>query len=280
MPSVVLFDDLENDLCFAPGTCQLKVIRIEELGPRLDAAYDLLARVFDPAVLDSKETYVELLSPGGLRLDGFPVICVAAYFEHAGRELMAGFLSSNLMWIDREKKLLQLAIGNVATSLRLKEMGFRGVGTALLKAAIDIAGVISSASCAELAYSVAEAEAESLGFWRKFGYLWPKGLQYLQPPLEFDADGKPLHSEVPETFMIYPVGKRSRSVIETPFLRQMILAIYRNWCIEPNRRRLSLKSLASAEEYVMGKVFPRVDRCLHQSPVLPLTFPTAETATL
>ena len=100
----ILFDDFGGAREFTPDIRALEVVRVAEPGPRLDAAYELFARVFDPAVLDSKETYVELLSPGGLRLDGFPVICIAAYFEHEDHELLAGFLSSNLMWIDSGKR--------------------------------------------------------------------------------------------------------------------------------------------------------------------------------
>ena len=192
----------------------------------MDASYELLARVFDPAVVDSKETYVDLLSPGGLCLDGFPVICVAAYFDYEGYELLAGFLSSNLMWIDPAAELLQLAIGNIATSPRLRKMGIRGVGTAVWNEAIEVASVTARSCSAELAYSIAEAEADSLGFWRKLGYLWPNGLKYLQPPLAFDAAGKPIHVEVPETFLVCPLGNRRHDNIETGVLQQMILARY------------------------------------------------------
>jgi len=198
------------------------------------------------------------LSPRGLSLDGFPIICVAALFEQPGREVVVGFLSSNLMWIDTQKKLLHLAIGNVATSPRLKEIGIRGVGTRLVKSAIEIASSTAKSCAAELACSVAEAERDSLGFWRKFGYRWPSGLNYLQPPLEFKEDGTPVHEEVPETFMVLPLGNQNRETIKSDLLQKMIRAIYRNWCIEPNRRKLSNDALKAAEAYVMDRVYPRV----------------------
>lgn len=254
----ILFDDLLDAPRFIPDVRALKVERIDEPGTRLDVAYNLLARVFDPAVLDSKQTYLEQLSSGGLCLDGFPLICVAALFEHGSEEILAGFLSSNLMWIDRSKGLLQLAIGNIGTSPKLIETGFRGVGTALLNSAIELGKSFASSCSAELSYSVAEAELASLGFWKKRGYLWPEGLKYLQPPLEFDASGDPIHEEVPETFLCLPLAKQSSDTIETSVLRQMIQSIYRNWCIEKNRAELSPDALRRAEKYVLDRVFNQV----------------------
>jgi hypothetical protein len=262
----ILFDDYTG-LPFEPTTESLKVSRLAEPGSRLDVAYELFRRVFDPAVLDSKSTYVEMLSANAHTLDGFRAICTIASFQAGQSEVIVGMLSSNLMWIDEEAGILQLAIGNVATSPRVKESGFRGVGTALWQQAIDIAHIAASNCQSELAYSVSEAEAESLGFWRKLGYLQPAGLQYLQPPLEFDVAGNPLHEEVPETFLVCPLENRSRQTIDAHLVRQMVLAIYRNWCIETNRRRLSPAALNVAESYVMDRVFPRVDRTIDPSQI-------------
>jgi hypothetical protein len=260
--SVVLFDDIPHHLAFTPDIGALKIARIEGPGRRLDAAYELLARVFDPAVLDSKDTYVDLLSPGGLQLDGFPIICVAAYFEHGGQELIVGVSASNLMWIDRSAGMLQLAIGNIATSPQLHAMKFRGIGTALLERSIEVANSLANRHSADLAYSVAEAEANSRRFWRKSDYFFVEGLQYLQPPLEFDSSGNPIHDAVPETFMVRPLSAHSREYIRVEVIRQMIVAIYRNWCIETNRHRLSHIALQKAETFVLQEVFNRVSGTL------------------
>jgi hypothetical protein len=253
----VVFDDFPNAAERIPDLTALKVKRVDRPGSRLDAAYDLLARVFDPNVLDAKDTYVELLSPDGLKLDGFPLICLAACFEIEGQEVLAGAISANLMWVD-QGKVLQLVIGNIAKSPLLKKKQFRGVGTSLLNAVIYLADGIADAHTAELAYVVAEAESGSLGFWQNSDFLWPAGLEYLQPPLEFDADGKRLHDEVRETFLVRPLGRRSRIAIETTLLQSMIHAIYRNWCLDSNSRKLSWKALQSAEAYIMKQVYPRV----------------------
>jgi hypothetical protein len=252
---------------------ELKLLRLETPGPMLDAGYELLTRAFDPAVVDSKDTYEELLSKDGLRLDGFPLICMAAYFARGRDRLLAGHLAGNLMWIDREKRLLQLAIGNIATSPALLQRNVRGVGTALWQAAIATAKEEAIKPSGRLAYSVAEAEADSLGFWRKRGYLQPAGVCYLQPPLEFDEHGERIHDEVPETFLIRPLGNSNVQSIDAGTLRQMVLAIYRNWCLETNRGTLSPAALKTAEAYVMKRVFPKVDTTIAKTGEIPLLVP-------
>jgi ribosomal protein S18 acetylase RimI-like enzyme len=261
----ILFDDFRGTSAPKPEIGALKLVRVDAPGARLDAAYDLLTRVFDLAVIDTKETYVNLLSPDRLCLDGFSAICVAAYFEHDRHELLAGFLSSNLMWIDRSTGFVQLAIGNIATSPALRDIGLRGVGNALWHAAIAFGESEATTQQGVLAYSVAEAEPESLGFWKKLGYLYPHGVDYWQPPLEFRENGEKVRDEVKETLLIRPLTGQSHDSVDAHVLRQMILAIYRNWCIETNRPRLSKVALDNAERYVMKKVFTEVNKTIPQN---------------
>src|SRR4029079_11028980 len=103
-------------------------------------------------------------------------------------------------------------------------------------------------------YSTSEAEPESLQFWAKMGYRWPEGVNYLQPPLEFDDDGNPVYEEVSETLLIYPLKADSAS-IDVSDLRDIIKTIYWNWGIRPSLRKLNADALASATRYVMEKVF-------------------------
>lgn len=252
----ILFD--EYQLPFDPAATGLEVSRLSEIGPRLDVAYGLLRQVFDEVIVEPKRTYLEMLVPDGLAPDGFRALCTVAAFPAGDAELIAGFLSANLMGIDRSRKSALLAIGNIATSPALRRQGFKGVGTALCRAAVEFAQREVADRQSELAYLACDAEVASIEFWRKLDYLQPLGLQYLQPPLEFDADGRPIHPEVPETLLVCPQGKRSRQSIDAMLLRDMIRAMYRNWSLETNRSRLSTSAFRAAESYVMERVFPRV----------------------
>ena len=93
--------DFLIDDCFSTNDLpldvrELKLVRLETPGPMLDVGYELLTRAFDPAVVDSKDTYEELLSMDGLRLDGedtlmalrmiapnLPVVLTSGYGEQA-----------------------------------------------------------------------------------------------------------------------------------------------------------------------------------------------------
>jgi hypothetical protein len=271
--AVVVFDEFDRAGKQPSELGDLRTVRLDAPGELLDAGYRLLEHVFDPAVLDAKSTYVELLSPGGLQLDGFKLLCLAGLFECDGANVMAGMAAGNLMWIDRETRTLQLAIGNIATSPGLKAAGFRGVGSTLLAAAFDFAQAEASSQGGEVAYSVAEAEPESLGFWTKRGYLWPRGVEYLQPPLEFEEDGRRIYDEVPETLLVRPLGASDPQSIDADVLRKIVLGIYRNWAIETNRSLLSAEAIAAAEAYVMNDVFPKVDATIPRHGRVPLTNP-------
>jgi hypothetical protein len=273
----ILFDDYVQREKSNPELGTLSLVRLREANGMLDVCYELFRRVFNPAVLDSKSTYLDLLSPDGLRLDGFAPICVAAYFQLGGVKVVVGFLASNVMWIDQEQKLLQLAIGNVASSPALRQTGFKGVGTSVLNFAVECGQGEAAMKTGELAYMVAEAESESLGFWRNLGFLWPDGVRYMQPPLEFDDRGVANLKEVPETLLVRPLNSRKSDLIECDIVRKIVLSIYRNWCIETNRRKLSPPALAAAESYVLEHVFSQTNATIPKAGFVRLR-PPAEAA--
>jgi hypothetical protein len=242
----------------------LLVRRVDAPGELLDASYELLTRVFDPAVIDRKETYVEALTnpPGDLR--DFPPIHLAALLSDGAVTRLAGFISSNLMKVGSPPERLLLAIGNIATSPRLKAAGFRGVGSTLWKAAVRGAQDEAEKLGKRVDFSAAEAEPASLPFWAKLGYRWPEGVKYFQPPLEFDDAGRPIYPEVPETLLIHTLEAAAES-IDVGELCAVIRAIYWNWGIRPSKRKLTPEALAAATEYVMGKVFTRTRASLPET---------------
>jgi hypothetical protein len=161
--------------------------------------------------------------------------------------------------------LLQLAIGNVASSPALRQRKFKGVGTSVLNFAVECGQVAAASKAGELAYIVAEAESESLGFWRKLGFLWPEAVRYLQPPLEFDDRGIAILREVPETLLVRPLNAQRSDIIECDVVRKIVRSIYRNWCIETNRRKLLPHALAAAERYVWEHVFSQTNATIPQA---------------
>jgi hypothetical protein len=148
-----------------------------------------------------------------------------------------------------------LAVGNIVTSPYMRKLGVRGIGTALSDAAARIAAEKCKERGGKLIYSVAEAEPESLGFWRKRGFLWPQGVQYLQPSLEFDEAGSPVHKEMPETLLLAPT-------VEPEVLRDVIRTIYENWCLSAHRSTLPSEAMRRAESYVMEQVFDEVNKTI------------------
>jgi hypothetical protein len=244
------------------GIADLKIEPVVQRGPLLDVSYNLLERVFDPSVIDPIEFYYEELA-GQEGADSVPIF-LAAYFQDGADKLVAGFNSSTLMRLQRHPDVFMLAVGNVATSPRLKEAGFRGVGTTLLNAAVEMTAAKAQELGGRLRFSITEAEPASLGFWRKRGFRWPKGIRYLQPPLDFHDDGSPVYPEVAETLLVAPCDEMQS--IDPAVLRDAITTIYENWSLKLHRATLAPEAMRKAEAYVMTNVFGQVDATIaHES---------------
>lgn len=260
--AITLLDDADSHDLSDVRLEDLILRRVASADSLLDASHELLMRVFDASVVNPKFVYVDAITDESRTFRDFPPQYFAGVFAQGSNELLAGFVSSDLMRIGESSRDLQLVIGNIATSPKLRELGFRGVGSSLWRATIDGAKKLADESGLRLAYSVAEAEPASLPFWAKLGYKWPQGIKYFQPPLEFDASGHPLHDEVSETLLVYPLYSFATSV-DVSELREMVRAIYWNWSIRPSIHRLNETALSRAKEYVMGRV---LDRTLESLP--------------
>jgi hypothetical protein len=246
---------------------KLVLRRVDAADELLDASHELLMQVFDPSVVDPKSVFVDAVTDRTGVFRDFSPQFFAGVFVHGGHEWLAGFISSDLMRMSESSSKIQLAIGNIATCSRLREIGMRGVGSALWRAAVQSATETTRRESLDLAYSTAEAEPASLPFWAKLGYLWPQGVKYFQPPLEFDEHGVPEYEEVPETLLIHPLGGSARA-IDARELRDMITAIYWNWGVRPSIRALNDAALLRAKEYAMGRVLGKTFSSLpHTGPV-------------
>lgn len=257
----VVVADKYPELLVGLNASELVVERVISSGAWLDAGYELFEQVFDPAVLDPKSVYLSRTSPASLAMRDFLPCYSIASVERDGKRLVVGFASADVMWLDQPGDAAILAVGNIGTSPAVKETGLRGVGTALLDAAIGYARSETAADGRRLLCVAAEAEPASLGFWKKRGFLRPEGCEYLQPPLEWDEAGVPVHPEVPETLLLAPIDMPADEV-HTATVRSIIAAIYENWCLRVWRGELSDAALRRAEEYVMGRVLEQVERSM------------------
>ncbi len=251
----------------------LVVKRLEGQGELLDCGYRLFQRVFDSSVLDPKSVYDDRMSDAAFQARDFYPCFTIAYFCHGSDKIVAGFLSADLMWLLNDPKRSILALGNIATAPILKsdlcrKNGLRGVGSMLLNRATQDAKSVCQEDDRELAYLLSEAEPASLGFWKKAGFRWPQGCSYLQPPLEFDAQGTPLYLEVPETLLLAPQATTS-DFIEPSLVENILRTLFENWCLRGWRDTLSPEAIRRAEHYVMDKVLAQIVSTMPLSP-LPL----------
>ena len=270
-----VLDDAAPSILNALKIEDLIVRRLVAADELLDTSHDLLLKVFDSSVVDPKSVYVDALTDRANTFRDFPPLFFACLLPHGQDEWLAGFVSSDLMLIEPGGDRLHLAVGNIATSPKLRDIGFRGVGTKLWHAALHAAKEEASSVAKRIAYSSAEAEPASLPFWSKLGYRWPQGVKYFQPPLEFDNDGNPKEDEVPETLLVLPIDTTASS-IEARELRGIIESIYWNWGVRPSIRKLNSAAFARAKECVIGRVLQRTLESVPTSGTIPLVEVPAE----
>ena len=244
----------------------------------LTAGYRLLQSEFDNSVLDPFERYVEWLELNRQGQHTFPFLMVVAYLRDGRNAIVVGVVSGNIMPIaeytgpnaNNGESLFMLALGHQVTSSLLRGKALSGLGTKLWKTAIDQAGKWIDKLGGVFAYSMLEAESDSLGFWSKMGYLWTQGVHYWQPPLEFDSEGNYIHSEVPEMLMLLPLNGMDQSSIGQTLLKNIIATIYLNWSLSKYRGLLEPEAMQRAEHYVMEDLFGRVCRKMTATDPIPL----------
>lgn len=256
----------------------LEVRLLTEPDEWLATAYGLLSAEFEPDVLDPLPRYREWLEMNRSGTHPFPFLAMVAYVPSDGLAHCVGVISGNLMSVPTRPGEASppagapfvFAIGHQQTSGLLRARGVRGVGTCLWKAASREARRRVAELGGSLRYSFVEAEGDSLGFWSRLGFRWPRGVQYWQPPLEFDAHGQFVHAEVPEIPMLCPVEDMPGDRIDRRFLEEMIATVYQNWSLAKYRTTLAPEALQRAEQYVMGDLFGRVRSRMPRRETIPL----------
>ena len=243
---------------------RLKVIRDPDQW--LAAAYRLMKSEFDVAVIDPYPRYVEWLKWNRQHIHPFPYLLIAAYLQKGASAHLAGVISGNIMPVQEYAGPLPsticrpfiFAIGHQVTSRLLRQAGWKGVGTRVWQFDVKEAGRRIQRRGGALCYSLLESERRSLGFYHRLGYRWPKGVPYWQPPLEFDENGRYLHSEVPETLLLRPMDEPPGESISRTLLQNIIATVYLNWSLYKYRNILSPPAMRRAEDYVMKVVFARI----------------------
>ncbi|MCI0487328.1 MAG: deoxyhypusine synthase family protein [Blastocatellia bacterium] len=265
LPPRLISDDTDLEEIKACSADNIRFEVVTGLDRWLEAAYNLLADEFDESVLDPYERYVEWLELNRSGKHRFPFLMVVAYLRVRENSYIAGVISGNVMRIDEyagknpqsEKPPYILAIGHQVTSKPLRSMGFKGVGTRLWNAAILKARNWIEERGGSFSLSLLEAEADSMGFWYKLGYLWPRGVRYWQPPLEFDEEGNYIHPEVPENLLLKPIEAEIPETIPATFLKNIVATVYYNWSLDKYKATLSDDAFQKAQKYVMGDLFDR-----------------------
>jgi hypothetical protein len=270
--------DETNTIFDGLDSARVTIKQITSPDSSLEAAYRLLKRLFDPEVLDDYNSYLEELSHKNPRERSSYSIYMAAFMEVDSQLYLVGFHSSTVMQLISHPDTAIQAVAYVVTSPRAKEAGLRGIGSRLSEAALHLASEQMSDRGCRLAYVVAEAETPSLGFWNKSGFLWPEGVRYLQPPLDFDERGEPKFREVEENLVLLPLGISSRKTIECDVLRNLIRTIYENWFLNPHREILAHDARLQMQSYVLDNVFERVNSTIPVMGEIPLVSPLRATA--
>ena len=261
---IELLIDTEDLKGLSADDLEFKIV--EENDIWLAKSYELLVDQFDIDVLDPIERYVEWLGQNSLGINKFPYLLVAAYLKTGEKLFLVGVVSGNVMKIEEyvghesslQKNRFIFAIGHQVTAKALRTAGVKGIGTKLWNYAVERASEIIRERGGSFEYSFLEAETESLGFWSRLGYLWPKGMDYWQPPLEFDETGQYLHPEVTEIPLLKPIEADKSNAIEPTMLKNLIATVYYNWALVKYKTSLTPEAFKKAEDYVMGEVFDRV----------------------
>ncbi len=269
-------ENFEDLMLRSVGDVEYRVV--DKADVWLDVSFRLLQSEFDISVLDPHERYVEWLELNQQKQNPFPFLMVAAYLRSGESAIVVGVISGNIMKIeeyagpnpDGSTPLFMFAIGHQVTSKFLRGRALPGLGTKLWKGAIEEASDWINKLGGKFAYSMLEAETDSLGFWNKMGYRWTQGVRYWQPPLEFDSEGNYIYPEVPEILMLKPLDDMEQESISKTLLKNIIATVYLNWSLHKYREVLEPAAMKHAEQYVMEDLFNRVCQKMPSADPVPL----------
>jgi hypothetical protein len=276
-PTPVSREDLAALPSSAPVELSYRVVDAADAW--LETAYQLLSKQFDRSVLDTIDSFADFQKHDRQGMKYCPLLMVVAYVPRRDRAVVLGVVSGNLMpvrdYVGPNPAMPGqphiYAVGHQVTAGPVRAAGFKGVGGQLWHAAMAEASTRIGRQDGTLCHCLAEAENESLGFWTKVGFRWPKGVIYWQPPLEFDAEGHYVLPEVPEVLMLRPMDAVPADSIDRVLLQNIIATVYLDWSLGKYRDVLSARAMQRAEEYVMRDLFGRVCCRMPPSDPLPMT---------
>lgn len=190
-------------------------------GREFAACYALMARVFAPEELVARAEYESLLSQPLEPGHAHRFIMLAAW---DGGNLL-GMIAGSVMTLDTEPARCAAFIEYLAVAPDAPQR--RRIGSGLLDA-FEAAVLHESQLRRETLVVIAgEVDALLLPFKFAHGYRLAEGVRYAQPPIAFDAAGKPLYPIVPKLLAIKPVALPDPCAIASCLLESVVRTIMR-----------------------------------------------------
>lgn len=217
-----------------------------------DSCYCLMQATFSADELVDRAEYAYLLqSPR--RINHPHWFAMLARWNQASLQL-AGMVAGSYMALNDDPAS---SIGMIEYLAVAPGYQHEGHGKALLDAFEALMQQYAWQRGETLRWLVGEVEDDLLPFKFHLGYRLPEHLRYLQPPIEFNAEGHPCYAPVAKHLVMKSM--RGTPSITPDTLRAMIQTIYR-WRYVPLLGDESAKRQASAfiEQNVFGGVIASI----------------------
>jgi ribosomal protein S18 acetylase RimI-like enzyme len=187
-----------------------------------DSCYRLMQATFPADELVDRAEYEYLLQrPRSLQHPHW--FAMLARWDEAASQLV-GMVVGSYMALDGESNSGIGMIEYLAVAPNYQHG--QGHGKALLDAFERLMQRYAQQRGETLRWVVGEVEDDLLAFKFHLGYRLPAHLRYLQPPIEFDAEGNPCYAPVAKHLVMKAIDRTTRT-IAPDVLRAVIQTIYR-----------------------------------------------------
>ncbi len=239
--------------------------------------YSILKHSFKPDVIDEKCYYVRSLTETNAGTSSAPAVIVVRYFRVEGKqkydisgnlqvfdcltnaktEQIVSFISGNYMpLIDNNFEAYGKSILGIGYLKTLDNFQGQKHATSLHDEILTVSKIIAEEQKEEFVAMVGEVGNDVSGFAFKYGFRWPEGVYYAQPPLIYnERTGEEKFSEVPEHLMIYHLHRKM--VLSKNFIIDVVRSLYYYWIIMnfKNNHNYSEIAKANISKYVWETVF-------------------------
>jgi hypothetical protein len=268
---VELLDDLRGQFRGAFEPTEFTNRRILKPGLDFDRCYALLRQSLGVDVVDPKEAFAGALSRDPFAPDDPAYALVARFWKTPGLQQYSK--DGQLVRFNHDpltvmESIVAVCSGDYMNIKNRPGSGMGAVGQAAARQAKRGAGHgwsvaaffeeemarLAAERGERLTLMILEAEPGARKFWARQGYRWPRGTQYMQPPLEYDETGEPAFPAVPELLMVKVMGQPEATHIDRELLVDALRTLYHNWYIII-ARDLPEAARKRVDELVFGKLF-------------------------